>query len=175
MTVPFQRDLRSPRSGPRDLLGGTYPRNVCPCKGWRSSACSASSPAAGRIPTPFDPAEYGKLAGLKASGNLQLRDELARITDEGGTPEQLSRNDVPDDDNAAVVLRAVFPPHKAKSLWEASEKIYPPRAFAFDPIRLQKAIDFRTRHEAERRKAQEAVSRPKCTSPSVTTGAITPT
>jgi hypothetical protein len=110
----------------------------------------------------LDPAEYGKLPGLKATGNLQLRDELARITDEGGTPEQLSRNDVPDDDNAATVLREVFPRQKVKSLWEASEKIYPPREFRFDPIRLQKAINFRTQHEAGRRKAQEALSRPKC-------------
>jgi hypothetical protein len=110
----------------------------------------------------FDPAEYGKLAGLKASGNLQLRDELARIADEGGTPEQLGRCDVPEEENAAVALRAVFPPQKVKSLWEASEKIDPPRGFAFDPIRLQKAIRFRTQHEPERRKAQEALSRPKC-------------
>jgi hypothetical protein len=111
---------------------------------------------------PLGPEEYGSLPGLRATPNLKLRDELARIVEEGGTPEQLSKVATGDEKNAAVVLRELFPRQQVKSLLETSAAIFPPREFTFDPIRLEKAINFRKKYEPERQQAGEALQRPQC-------------
>jgi len=111
---------------------------------------------------PLSPEEYGSLPGLMATPNLQLRDELARIVEEGGTPEQLSRVATDDVENAAVVLRELFSRQQVKSLLEISGAIFPPREFTFDPIRLEKASNFRKKYEPERQQAGEALKRPQC-------------
>lgn len=54
------------------------------------------------------PEQYGDLAGLKASPNQKLRAELARIEEDGGTPELLNRTSVPRADNVAVGLLGLF-------------------------------------------------------------------
>jgi len=113
-------------------------------------------------PAPSSLEKYAELPGLKSTANARLRDQLLRITEDGGTPEQLSQSSLAEGDNVAVALGEVLPPAKVKSLWERSEKIWPPRGFEFDPIRLQKAIDFCREHQAERRKVRELLTRPRC-------------
>ena len=49
----------------------------------------------GKAPQQLDLEAYGALPGLRATPNQQLRDELARIIEEGGTPELLSRATLP--------------------------------------------------------------------------------
>ena len=87
--------------------------------------CSRPQSAAETV-APRDPAYYGRLAGLRASPDQRLRDELARIVEEGGTPEQLGQSDVAEKDNAAVVLMGLFPAGKIELVGKATEELMPP-------------------------------------------------
>lgn len=123
--------------------------------------CSRQQPAAATV-APRDPAYYGKLAGLRASPDQRLRDELARIVEEGGTPEQLGRSNVAEKDNAAVVLMGLFPAGKVELVRKATEELMPPGAFKFDAAKLKKAVELRTRYDAQRLRAREGLRRPRC-------------
>lgn len=113
-------------------------------------------------PKQLDPEDYGALPGLNAVPDRRLRDELARITEEGGTPELIGKTPIPAEDNVAVGLAGLFPEQQIGSILEQSEKIFPPRQFAFDPIRLQRAINFRQKYDAQRLRARDALGRPEC-------------
>jgi len=117
---------------------------------------------AGETPAQADEVDYGALPGLKAAPDRRLRDELARITEEGGTPALLDKTRMAESDNVAAGLAGLFADDKIASILEESEKIFPPGEFEFDPIRLQKAIDFGRRHGARRLQARDAVARSRC-------------
>jgi hypothetical protein len=124
------------------------------------AGCRARQPEEANQPA--GPEAYGSLPGLKSTPKLNLRDELARIVEDNGTPEQLSRKTVADEDNAAVALAELFPAGQVKVLLDESAAIFPAREFTFDPIRLQKAINFRVKYEPQRQRARQAMERPKC-------------
>ena len=105
---------------------------------------------------------FGQLPGLSETPDAALRAELARIIEEKGTPELLTRQSIPDEQNVAQGLAGLFEPSQIGPLLEESAKIFPPGRFEFDPARLEKAIRFRQRYEAERRQCREALGRPKC-------------
>lgn len=126
--------------------------------GWGCRGGQTSSPEE------FDAEKYGSLPGLSAVPLPALRDELARIVEEGATPELLDSEESPDEENAAAVLRELFDPKKIASILEEADGIYPPakRGFSFDPIRLQRAVAFRKSYDAQRLRARNALRRPQC-------------
>ncbi len=114
-------------------------------------------------------AQFGRLPGLSHSQHPGLQDELARLIAEGATPELLTTgaasagpSAVPDDENAAVALLEVFRTGTIARLNRRAEELMPRGKFQFDPVDLEKAIEFRAINDDSRRKARAAVERPKC-------------
>ena len=108
------------------------------------------------------PLDYGSLPGLRASPDKALQDELARIEEEDGTPQQLAVVEVAAKDNVAMGFQELFPEGRLDPILETSEKLFPQREFEFDPSQLQKAIDFRQKYDTERLEVREALKRPRC-------------
>ena len=106
--------------------------------------------------------DYGTLPGLKGAPHKKLQDELARITEEGGTPAQLDQHNLPDEQNAAAGLLNLFPEKTVKALRQRSDELFPSGKFDFNAIQLEKAIRFRKTYEAQRHEAREALARPGC-------------
>lgn len=106
--------------------------------------------------------EYGKLPGLRATPNRQLRDELSRIVAERGTPELLDETTIEPDDNVAVALVDLFAASRIRPILDEAENIFPEGPFQFNPSRLQRAIGFRKRFEKEWLRARDALYRPQC-------------
>jgi len=107
---------------------------------------------------------YGKLPGLRASHNKELQDELARLEVERATPELLAEDAkrIPDEKNAAFALGNIFSHDVIPLIDERARKLYPAGKFQFDPISLQKAIEFRQEYEEQRLKICVALARPEC-------------
>ncbi len=105
---------------------------------------------------------FGQLPGLSETPDAELRAELARIVEENATPELLTREQIPDPQNVAHGLAGLFEPSKIETILEESGEIFPPGDFEFDPTRLERAIRFRERCEAQRRQCREALGRPQC-------------
>ena len=59
-------------------------------------------------------------------------------------------------------LVRLFEPSKTGQVLEESGEILPPGKFELDPTRLERAIGFLERYEAERQRCREALQRPKC-------------
>ena len=108
------------------------------------------------------PPGLGSLPGLKASPDKYLRDELARIKEEGGTPEQLAVVEVEAEENAARGFLELFSDKKLQSILDKSQALFPQRGFEFDALQLEKLIDFHRRYESQRLDAREALKLPKC-------------
>jgi hypothetical protein len=106
--------------------------------------------------------EYGMLPGLKSSANVELRDELARIVEEKGTPELLMGPEIPDEENVAAGLRDLFPIMKVRAILDESAELFPPRRFEFNALRRKKATKFLAKYEDQQRQAREALGRPRC-------------
>jgi len=105
---------------------------------------------------------FGPLPGLRAAADPWLRDELARIEEEQGTPAQLSASTVPAERNAGAGLVELFPKTRIGALLAESEKLLPEDEFRFGPAALEKATEFRRRYERERLAARTALKRPEC-------------
>jgi len=108
---------------------------------------------------------FGQLPGLTETPHPKLRDELARIVEEGATPELLARCDIPEEENVARGLAGLFDPSEIPSILDASSAIFPAGPFVLNPADLERAIAFRRQHEVERRRAREALARPSCKFP----------
>ncbi|MBN2476558.1 MAG: hypothetical protein JXB62_18230 [Pirellulales bacterium] len=113
-------------------------------------------------PAQLAPEDYGRLPALKNSSSPKLREELDRIVEQGGTPEQLSEATIADAENVAAELRDLFPADKVASILLESQKIFPTGQFEFNPLQLQKAIGFRKKYESEQLRARQALKRPRC-------------
>jgi len=107
---------------------------------------------------------YGKLPGLSATPDPELREEYTRIVEEGGTPEQLTLPPIPDEENLAAALRDLFPADKLEEILLETERIIPPvqLGFNYDPVRLHRAMVFWKQYQQAWQKAREAMSRPRC-------------
>ncbi len=113
---------------------------------------------------PLGPDFYGKLPGLSATPDPELREEYTRIVEEGGTPEQLTLPPIPDEENLAAALRDLFPADKLEEILLETERIIPPvkLGFNYDPVRLHRAMVFWKQYQQAWQKAREAMSRPRC-------------
>jgi hypothetical protein len=119
--------------------------------------------AAGPVPAAAQgPDVLGQLPGLAATGDRRLLAELARITDENGTPERLLTPAIPDDRNVAAALSGLLPPGRARALLEQSDALVPAGRFRFSPIELEKAIRFRSRLARQHEQIRLALKRPSC-------------
>lgn len=98
---------------------------------------------------------FGSLPYLKATRDQQLADELARIIEEGGTPEQLTVSD--GEQSVGDVLKQLFPKEQLALIVAQSDELFPPREFRFDPARLEQVITFRRQHERSRLDARKAL------------------
>ena len=105
---------------------------------------------------------FGQLPGLVETPHQKLRDELARIVEEEGTPQLLTRAAIPDEQNVAAGLVGLFEDSFTELILEESGKILPSGEFKFDPARLERAARFRAKYEEQRIKARGALARPKC-------------
>ncbi len=107
---------------------------------------------------------YGKLPGLSATPDPDLRAEYTRIVEEGGTPEQLTLPAIADEENIAAGLRDLFPTNKLDEILLETERIMPPAklGFNFDPVRLHRAGVFWKQYETAWRQARAALQRPRC-------------
>ncbi len=129
--------------------------------GLSAGGCGGGREAEG--PGPLEAEQYGGLPGLKEVSDKGLREELARIVEEGGTPELLTgRRAIAEQDNVAAGLVGLFPEEEIDSILEESEKVFPPGRFELDAIRLRQAVTFRKEHEAQRLGARAALGRPEC-------------
>jgi len=104
----------------------------------------------------------GSLPGLRAAADPWLRDELARIEKEGGTPEQLSARHVPAERNAGAELAELFPEAQIDGLLAQSEKLLPEGEFRLGPAALEEAVALLRRYDRERLAARAALKRPEC-------------
>lgn len=105
-----------------------------------------------------DMERFGSLPYLSATRDPQLADELARIAEEGGTPEQLTQPD--DEDSLGAALTELFPEDRLDALVARSGELLPPGEFRFEPTRLQHAIAFRRKHDRQRLEVRKALKRP---------------
>jgi hypothetical protein len=105
---------------------------------------------------------FGSLPGLRETPDRELQAELARIVDEGGTPEQLAQNSIPPERNVAAGLQRLFLPRRVAATFEESSEIYPQGRFAFNPVRLQRAIEFHKKYDSQHQHAREALARTEC-------------
>ena len=111
--------------------------------------------------------EYGALTRLRSVAHKGLRDELARIEAESGTPEQLDQTGVAKENNVADALAKLFPPRrfptdKLRSLAQQSEQIFPVGRFDFNPQALEKVVKFGKKYESQRAGARNALKLPQC-------------
>lgn len=122
----------------------------------------ASQPVA---PTPSPLEELGRLPGLRRSTHPQLSEELARIEEEGGTPEQLTVPLPPREDNAASALVALFPKERVEFLVAQTSdwlRVAPDR---LQKEELQAAKSLLQSFQTQRATCRAALLRPKCVFP----------
>ena len=103
--------------------------------------------------------KFGSLPYLKTTRDQRLADELARIVEEGGTPEQLTVDD--DSDTVGAALKMLFSKDELPGIVMESDELMPPREFEFDAKQLKHASDFRKRYNAQRLEAREALKQPQ--------------
>ena len=105
---------------------------------------------------------FGRLPGLTESPHPKLRAELARIIEEGGTPELLARSEIPDEENVAQALAELFEPSEIPAILSESSRVFGSGEFEIQAGGMEKAVRFRQEHERERQRAREALRRPRC-------------
>lgn len=133
----------------------------------------------GKQEPPKDPvqlmASYGALPRLNKTHHQGLRDELALIVADGGTPELLSTvsgpdaegnftpkpDSLPDADNVAAGLRDLLPAKTVEMLLKSLGPLMPEGEFRFHPVTLQKAITLAGRYQAVRNEGRAALARPE--------------
>ena len=111
---------------------------------------------------------FGTLPGLKATPDQALQDELARVVEQGGTPELLAADEIPPDMNVAAGLMAVFEKmdrERIATIRAETDALFPKGPFTLEPVQREKAIRFRRRYNDERMGARLALERPECRFP----------
>ncbi len=131
-----------------------------------AAGCSRPSPEAQATE---EAKAFGTLPGLKATPDQALQDELARVVEQGGTPELLAADEIPPDMNVAAGLMAVFDERMDREriamIRAETDELFPEGPFTLEPVRREKAIRFRRRYDDERMGARLALQRPECRFP----------
>jgi hypothetical protein len=148
-------------------------RGILACFAWLGLLMLATAAGCSNGSTPEEKATeeakaFGALSGLKATPDQALQDELARVVEDGGTPELLAAGEIPPDTNVAAGLVALFEGidrQRLALIRAESDTLFPEGPFTLDPIQREKAIRFRKRYEKERMGARLAMQRPECRFP----------
>lgn len=108
--------------------------------------------------------ELAELPALSTTAHPGLQQEYGRLSEEGGTPRQLARREVPDPANVAVALAEAFPSssRQLRSLLDDSWELLPARGFEFDAAALARISEFRARHRQLCEAVRAALKRPRC-------------
>ncbi len=122
----------------------------------------ANQPA---TPTPSPLEELGRLPGLRRSPHPQLSEELARIEEEGGTPEQLTIPLPPPEDNVAAALVALFPKERVEFLVAQTADWLRAAPERLQKEELQSAKSLVQSFQPQRATCRAALLRPKCVFP----------
>jgi hypothetical protein len=105
---------------------------------------------------------YGGLKGVGDSSNEALRNEIDRIREEGGTPQQLDQSSVADDENLAMALTDLVKKRRVQSVLSYSEELMPTEWFHFDAITLEQVRELLDRHDQALVQIDAALARPRC-------------
>ena len=143
------------------------------CLAWSALLGLAAGAGCSRGPSPEAQATeeakaFGTLPGLKATPDQALQDALARVVEQGGTPELLAAGKIPPDMNVAAGLTAVFERmdrERIAMIRAETDELFPKGPFTLEPVRREKAIRFRRRYDDERMGARLALQRPECRFP----------
>ncbi len=161
--MPERTNSRTVRHAPKHTGAGL--RRVR----WLVGAAAAAAlvlPGCGRQPEaakdtePSDP--YGHLPALKDTADPELREEYSRIVDEGGTPAQLTAKPVPEAENVAVGLTALFPKKMTRPLLSRTSELFPVSGFEFNSEQLQQVDEFLSKYGNQIEQARSILSRPRC-------------
>ena len=133
--------------------------------GLLSGGAGCNRPSPPRQPDAETLAQYGSLPALRASHDTNLTDELARLTSEQATPEQLTATTSVDGGTASpldlgqAMSQVVSHKHVALCL-QRIEKLYPREAFTFDPIGLASLLEVGGPFADALRQYRQLLSRP---------------
>lgn len=132
------------------------------------SCCGCGQKLSPEMEAAVEAKAYGRLPGLTAAPDEALQDELARIVEERGTPELLSSAGGSDETPEVSGLSKMFPGLDRDALAAIraeSDKLLPSRSFTLDPVRLERAIRFRRRHERPQQEFRLELDQPGCRFP----------
>lgn len=132
---------------------------------WILGTSLGCRPAAKSPPPPSSPVEeLGKLPGLRKTTLQALREELARIEEEGGTPEQMTPRVPPNDENLAAVFHDLFPVERVEFLLAKSGEWLKP-GLRWDETAIAALHQFLAPWGAQRKAVRKGLNRPKCVFP----------
>ncbi len=153
-----------------DAAGARGPRAAVPLA-WLGVLLAVAGCSKGPAPETRATEEakaFGALPGLRATPDQPLQAELARVVDEGGTPELLAARKIADESNVAAGLVALFADldrQRVAGIRAEAAAIFPKGPSTFDPVQREKAIRFRQRYDDQRLGARLALDRPECRFP----------
>jgi len=127
------------------------------------TGCRRSVPTA--VPTSSPLEELGRLPGLRRSNDPRLKEELARIEEERGTPEQLTVILPPPEENVAAVLVELFPKERLEFLVAQTAdwlRLMPDQLRAEDRKAAEELIKS---FQSQRARLRAGLLRPKCVFP----------
>ena len=122
-------------------------------------ACHRHPPTHPKDQKPAD--YYGRLPGLSRTAHPGLQAELARIIDEGGTPELLAAETVPEPENAAAGLLSVLDREQALSILEQSDSLVPKEGFQLSAERAAAVDRLLERYAPLRSRVEKMLRRTK--------------
>ncbi|GIX02272.1 MAG: hypothetical protein KatS3mg112_1209 [Thermogutta sp.] len=112
--------------------------------------------------------ELGKLPGVRKTLLPALREELARIEEEGGTPELLTPRLPPPEENLAAVFHELFPADRLPFLLARSRELLL-EGIPADDAAARALQEFLRPLEGQQKAVRAALHRPKCVFPIVYT------
>ncbi len=123
------------------------------------AGCERTKPAPPPVQKVVD---FGRLPGLRATTDRELRDELARLEREEATPELMTRQAASSEDNVAAGLASLFPAADLPQLLEQSAALFPSATFTFGSQELESAVQFKNAYNRQRLEARKALQRAEC-------------
>ncbi len=127
-----------------------------------STGCQRASQHEALHPSPLE--ELGKLPGVRRTLLPALREELARIEEEGGTPELMTPRLPPADENLAAVFHELFPGDRLEFLLAKSRELLL-SGFPVDDAAARAIQEFLHPLEVQQKAVRAAMHRPKCLFP----------
>lgn len=124
--------------------------------------CQKASRQEETPPSPIE--ELGKLPGVRKTLLPALREELARIEEEGGTPELMTPRLPPPEENLAAVFHELFPADRLEFLLARSRELVL-SGLPADDAAAGALQEFLRPLEVQQKAVRAALHRPKCVFP----------